>query len=215
MVHASCAPPQIHVRNVVFKSHSCPRSVTPPGDFGWMDIIDRNSIRRMEIDFADPLTCHLRGISSRRTPDLLDEARCVQRHMQLLIAHPTALEELHITRYSLQPRGREIDMDSFQVNLPMLRAYDGPFQFYEGFVLGEMIELLELRHLVGGYVDTQRVLRTLSKQVHPRIRSLTVCIFDDPIGYLRKISALYPQLRHVGISIWQVHEDEVSHHHAA
>ncbi|KAF7981285.1 hypothetical protein HWV62_34193 [Athelia sp. TMB] len=209
-VEANAHPPQVRVQNVSFRSHACPSTATPPRTYGWLDILDCESIQSLKIDFAKPLMCHLRGIataSSSQSPQSADEATRVRQHLQLLISHPTRLRELEIAPYVAQRQGLEVL--PLPVDLPLLRVYKGPFPYWAGFALRDTMEVLRLRHLGDGYTDTRIVLCSLGGPTQSHLHSLTVRILDDPVGFLKKMKADYPQLREIRIFVLQVREREL------
>ena len=208
VITAHTAPATLKVTNVHFTSCNTLSTSQDRGNVGWLDVVHPEHIRRISIAFGDWRIASLRGIMTKRTPDLhVDpgaEVNCINRHLAMILSHPLALEELHI---HFDEWCEEAELSVFYIPLPTLRVYEGSPHFSSWFTTGEALRSLTLTH--SGYAAPEAIIRSLECQSHS-VESLTVHVTNVPDAFFKMLCAEYTHLKELVVWARHIKEDEVS-----
>lgn len=213
VITANTMPTPLKVRDVSFTSCDTFSTSEDRGNVGWLDVTHPEHIRRICIAFSARRIASLRGIMTRRTPNLYadsgTEIDCVNRHLALILSHPTTLEELCIQVDSWRGEETETELSTFRIPMRSLRIYEGSPHFMNWLTTGEPLRVLTLNHPeLNPYTAPNILLRGLQRQSRS-IHSLTVRVTDVPETFFKTLFAEYLQLKELAIVARSITADEV------
>lgn len=141
----------------------------PRPNVGWLDILDPDCVRRVEISFPEPKISHLRGIATAKSSpgsDLSPEQDIFHYHIVSIISHLSCLEELRIFPYNVDTYNEKLDLpkDTETVKLVSLRKYIGPHQYLPSFIVEHNMQSVELITWDREYSDPDALTHSLQRQ---------------------------------------------------
>lgn len=192
------------------------------GNVGWLDVLQPEHIRRIEISLDQPAFNHLRGIVTTRTlvDSVPDQVGDVHRHILSIISHASALEELSIIPFKSTSSGeKEMFPEDFKtepLSLLSLRSYDGPHQFLSAFVPGPNLQSMSLTGCdkspytaPDALLETFHRLDALGREPFGA-RTLTFSTSSGiPDALLTSIGPHFPHLKHLKMRAKRIDEFQV------
>lgn len=187
------------------------RPITWRSKFGWLDILNSDSIHSLHIDIGQPDSNYFLGFDVLRPPTIgihyHPEVPCCCGYCILarIISFPSALEELHIRPFHEnwhRSPGWHWGHVSVVDPLPMLRIYDGPGMFFFQLQPSPKLKSVTLRGLVGnfGMHPWQDVLGC-SQEQSELIYELNVHVRSIPVALLNGIGRTYNSVKTLRIFV--------------